>query len=152
MKTTMIPAILVFGAALAGCGSGTTTPDDGVIGFYVLDVDRTPPVAAAEPSGGESSRQFDEARKARLQTKFSSEAYRLEVQPDGSFRTVVEMTEETFTISGTWTRVPEGIHMTTTAVNGEVPPEGMATEETVEVQPGALVFSQDGRTVYLKKL
>jgi hypothetical protein len=61
------------------------------------------------------------------------------------------MSEEAFTLTGIWTRVPEGLHLTTTAVNGEVLPEGMPTEETAAVGPGALVLTQGGRTVYLRK-
>ena len=151
MKTTTTMATVVLGMALAGCGGGTR-PDDAVIGFYVLDVERTSPASTGDATGTESSRQLDEARKERIQAKFGEDSYRFEIQPDGTFRLLVGMTEETFTISGTWTRVPEGIHLTTTAVNGEVPPEGTPTEETAGVEPGALVLTQDGRTVYLKKL
>jgi hypothetical protein len=144
--------VLVAGIGLSGCGQGGSSGGTGssVVGVYVLDVDRTPPVAA--PGGTDASRRADEARKARLAAKYGADAYRLEVMADGTFRTTLAQREGAFTFSGTWLRVAEGLRLETTAVNGEAPEKDVQTVETAGVEDGALVLTEGGRTIYLKRL
>jgi hypothetical protein len=152
MKTTLALSLLLLAGLAAGCGPGDThTAGTPVEGTYVLDVDRTPP-AAGSGGGGDASRSDDEARRTRLRAKFGPESYRMDVLPDGTFRTTLVQPDGPFVFTGTWSRVPEGLRLVTTAVNGDAPPEDAGTVETAAVEEGALVLTDGDRTVYLKKV
>jgi hypothetical protein len=150
VRSTPTLALLLLASVAAGCGPGDSYAEGTVVGTYVLDVDRTPAVAAT--GGDDASRQADEARRARLRAKFGPDAYRIEVLADGTFRTTVAQPDAPFTFSGTWTRTGDGLRLVTTEVDGSAPPADAATVETAAVEPGALVLTEGGRTVYLRRL
>jgi hypothetical protein len=151
MRTPAVLALALLGVALVGCGQGGPSgTGPSVVGAYVIDVDRTPPVAVT--GGADASRPSEEARRERLSAKFGSATYRLEVFADGTFRTTLAQPEGAFVFSGTWTRVPEGLRLVTTAVNGEPPAEDVSVTETAGVEENALVLTDGGRTLYLKRL
>jgi hypothetical protein len=152
MRTPVAFALaLLAGVGLAGCGQGGPSgTEPSVVGAYVIDVNRTPSVPVA--GGPDASRQTEEARRTRLSTKYGADTYRLEVFADGTFRTTLAQPDGAFVFSGTWTRVPEGLRLVTTAVNGEPPAPDAQVAETAGVEEGALVLTDGGRTLYLRRL
>lgn len=148
MKTTTIStlALLVLAGAVAACGAQSSAADP-AIGTYALDVDDT--LQAATMLAG-ANKAGAEARAAALRSQLGPEAYRLELRAGDLFELVIAQGETRFILGGTWTRVPEGIELRTTSVNGQPPEEGVEHTETVTLEgDDRLVLTQADETIYL---
>jgi hypothetical protein len=149
MKTTLATLAVLSAAALLGACGGQSNAGQGPLaswsGLWTVDVDRT----FSSPSGGHALRSG--AGRAHLEERFSPDAYRLELSPDGTFLTTLTWDGRTTSWGGEWRMTDAGPELTTTQVDGAPAPEGEERVSQLTTEGTGLVKVEGDWQIHLHR-